>query len=30
MIVSHNDDIKDIFDNIIEITDNKNDDDTIS
>jgi len=30
MIVSHNDDVKDTFDNIIEITDNKNDDDTIS
>lgn len=28
MIVSHNDDVKDTFDNIIEITDNKNDDDT--
>jgi len=28
IIVSHNDDVKDTFDNIIEITDNKNDDDT--
>ena len=28
MIVSHNDDVKDTFDNIIEITDNKNDDNT--
>jgi hypothetical protein len=28
MIVSHNDDVKNTFDNIIEITDNKNDDDT--
>jgi hypothetical protein len=28
MIASHNNDVKDTFDNIIEITDNKNDDDT--
>mgnify|MGYP003344087520 CR=1 FL=1 len=27
LIVSHDDDVKDTFDNIIEISDNKNDDD---